>query len=89
MLINKLVCDKCGTVNDTDAKFCKCCGVSGEDGTVKRKFFDDEVSKRAKESFEEYVWGVRGKCKVCGGVLLGTYCGKCDIKVFLNDVFKN
>lgn len=30
MMEMKLVCTKCGTINDNDAKYCKECGVSKE-----------------------------------------------------------
>lgn len=89
MLVNKLVCDKCNTINDNDAKFCKNCGAKGEGESTKRKFFDDEVTQKAKQSFEEYIFGTNNKCKTCGGILLGSYCGKCDLQVFTNDLFKN
>lgn len=89
MLISKLVCSECSTVNDTDAKFCKCCGVGGKESTAIRKAFDEEVSRRAQIRLDEPVWETRGKCKKCGGVLLGTYCGKCDIFVLQNDVSEN
>lgn len=36
MLVNKLVCTRCGTMNDDDAKYCKECG-SGKAETDKVK----------------------------------------------------
>ena len=36
MLVNKLVCTRCGTMNDDDAKYCKECG-SGKNEGVKVK----------------------------------------------------
>ena len=39
MLINKLVCDRCDTINESDAKFCKECG-SGNSQAVSKKIVE-------------------------------------------------
>ena len=67
MLVNKLVCDKCGTINDDDAKYCKECGTGNVVGI---EVLHSEYTKKCK------------KCKKCGRVTRFGHCSVCENIMF-------
>lgn len=66
MLVKKLVCDNCKTVNDDDAKFCKNCGVGAKlsvgavGGSTSRPFHLFETRAMNPDDFKVYTNGIRG-----------------------------
>ena len=67
MLVKKLVCDNCKTVNDDDAKFCKNCGVGAKlsvgavGGSTSRPFHPFEVRTMNLDDLNKvYTNGIRG-----------------------------
>lgn len=66
MLVKKLVCDNCKTVNDDDAKFCKNCGVGAKlsvgavGGSTSRPFHPFETIVMKPDDFKVYTNGISG-----------------------------
>ena len=84
MFKEALICTDCGTVNDTDAVFCKRCGKAGSDTNKPSiKDFNELVKKIQPSRIEKKETRT---CELCGGAMffdsIYRVCEKCKPKAF-------